>query len=363
MDTLTGGAGARRISRFDELYREAQSDLDASANLYIPKELVREGMVIAVEIDPDSTLELGRLDIPKRIPESGYRSLGVRVVPVLDLTLVPIVYEGGWYVFYNDDNQRDSTWIDADSTVLIVDSLVAGGATHRLMRGIRTLMPTKEIAIVRGDVLRVRFHDWWGRRNDGLSRYILDAIRIRRLRSNGGGYWMGVAPHFESLIGGRAYLGGWSSVSIAYEWTMAHELGHSLGLGHTWDDSRYWRGEWDYGLDFESMRLIPPWVPDVMSYSWSDDDPANWIGTAFWNEALYHRLAVEGRGSMAVKLDGGEEIACAHASDASGSQKHWAGGRRAPGGSEADTHDHINQFVATDAADAVHDAELARKVR
>ena len=66
--------------------------LSATANASIPGHVVQPGLEMVIEIDPDGTLD-PELGVATRIPESGRLPVDVRAMPVLDLTLVPFVWE------------------------------------------------------------------------------------------------------------------------------------------------------------------------------------------------------------------------------------------------------------------------------
>ena len=90
--------------------------------------------------------------------------------------------------------------------------------------------------------------------------------------------------------------GGHASVSEPLAGTIAHELGHNLGLRHApcacgatdpWFPHSGGRiGAWGYDLGHRA--LVHPGVADVMSYC---RDEGYWISDFFFNKALNHRLA------------------------------------------------------------------------
>ena len=69
-----------------------ESSLDRSVNAIVPAGVVRPGLEMVVEIDPDGTLDES-LDVVRRIPESGRLAVEVRSVPRFDITFIPFVWE------------------------------------------------------------------------------------------------------------------------------------------------------------------------------------------------------------------------------------------------------------------------------
>ena len=68
-----------------------EHDLSQSANAGIPGEVVRPGLEMVIEIDPDGTLDPG-LGVAKRIPETGRMAVDVREMPPFDLTVIPFLW-------------------------------------------------------------------------------------------------------------------------------------------------------------------------------------------------------------------------------------------------------------------------------
>ena len=68
-----------------------EGSLATSSHAVVPAEVVRPGLEMVVEIDPDRTLDPA-LGVPTRIPETGRLGVDVRDMPLLDLTLVPFLW-------------------------------------------------------------------------------------------------------------------------------------------------------------------------------------------------------------------------------------------------------------------------------
>ena len=68
-----------------------ESSLAKSANAEIPAGVIRPGLEMVIEVDPEGALDPA-LGVAKRIPETGRLAVGVRSVPLFDLTLIPFVW-------------------------------------------------------------------------------------------------------------------------------------------------------------------------------------------------------------------------------------------------------------------------------
>ena len=66
----------------------SEGDLSKSANAEIPANVVRPGLEMVIEPDPDGTLDPA-LGVAKRIPETGRLPVEVRTMPLFDLTVIP----------------------------------------------------------------------------------------------------------------------------------------------------------------------------------------------------------------------------------------------------------------------------------
>ena len=68
-----------------------EGSLSGSANAEIPGEIVRPGLEMVIEIDPDGSLGPS-LGVARRIPETGRMAVEVREMPVFDLTVIPFLW-------------------------------------------------------------------------------------------------------------------------------------------------------------------------------------------------------------------------------------------------------------------------------
>ena len=260
-----------------------EGSLATSVNAVVPAEVVRPGLEMVVEIDPDGTLDSG-LGVARRIPEMGRAAVDVRAVPLLDLTLVPFLWAA-----------------DPDSAILEpVVGMAADPEGHELLGFMRMLLPV-------GD-LDVKAHEpVLSSSNDGFE--LVEEVRAIRVMEGGSGYWMGTmsGPFGTAVIGtGGIGLGAASFVILDkaqdvgptrhFARVTAHEFGHNFSLGHAPScgagipDSAYPKpdgsiGVWGY--DFRDGSLVPPSWTDVMGYCEGDPE---WISDYHFSKALHFRL-------------------------------------------------------------------------
>lgn len=253
-----------------------EGELDLSPHTVVGGPLIREGMEMVVEIDPDGTLD-PNLGVSKRIPESGRMAVDVRAVPPLLVTLVPFVWTG-------DNDRRAETFVstaDPNDTFFFQT---------------RTYLPVETFEITRHESVTVDSND--------SGDLLADVGRIRVLEA-GMGHWMGLMPDIAGTAGRATYpflasderpWSGKVAISQLNAETFAHELGHNLSLRHVFcqgneggPDLSYpyengGIGVWGYDPR-DGGSLVPPDRPDFMSYC----DPT-WISDYYFANALRYRL-------------------------------------------------------------------------
>ena len=253
------------------LTRIDESRLSKSANAVIPGRVLHPGLEMVIEVDPAGTLDPA-LGVAKRIPETGRLRIEVRDMPVLDLTLIPYIW----------DEDPDSSIVD------LVGEMAADPRNHDMLHPTRTLMP------VAG--LRVRAHEPVVFPTTSKNE-MLRATRAIRVMEGGTGYYKGM---MAANLGGLAYRPGWSSFSSPDGGTLAHELGHNMNLQHAPcgdagnPDPAYPHAEGAigaWGYDFRRRALINPSTPDLMTYC----GPPDWVSDFYFGNAMRYRLRSEGQ--------------------------------------------------------------------
>ena len=262
-----------------------EGSLATSANAVIPADVVRPGLEMVVENDPDRTLD-PTLGVARRIPETGRAAVDVRAMPLLDLTLVPFLWAA-----------------NPDSAILEpVGGMAADPEGHELLGLTRTLLPV-------GD-LDVNAHEpVLSSSNDGFE--LVEQVRAIRVMEGGTGYWMGTmsGPFHTAIVGtGGIGLGVVSFVMLDnFARISAHEFGHNFSLGHApscgagLPDSAYPKpdgsiGVWGY--DFRDGSLVPPSWYDVMGYC---EGGPEWISDYHFSKALRFRLFDDHQASLTAR--------------------------------------------------------------
>ena len=247
-----------------------EGSLAGSANADIPGSVIRPGLEMVIEVDPDGTLDPG-LGIPPRIPETGRMAVAVTAVPDFELTLVPFLYEA-----------------EPDSAVLDITAGMASDPTgHPMLAATRTLLPINRMVVRRHDPVV-------SSSNDGFEH--LSSVDLMREIEEGTGYWMGMRTPVTYGLLGVAYVPGWTSWSVPLSATVAHELGHNMSLLHAacggplgvdplYPDPTGVIASWGYDRDKE--RLVSPYSPDIQSYC-----GGQWIGEYHRTKAMQWRVHV-----------------------------------------------------------------------
>ena len=252
--------------------RVEEGRLEASANVAIPADVVRPGLELVVEVDPEDTLGPSP-GTAKRIPATGRQAIDVRAVPALHLTYLPFVRpdrESGDFL------SRVADLTEADT----------------LFRGMKEWLPVGDFTLAVHEVV------YTSARTGGELLSEIEAIRVLE---GGTGYYMGGIPRYlvsETGYAGLAMRGGQVSFSRVRTITIAHELGHNMSLQHapcggaggpdpgfpTRDGTI---GVW--GFNRYDSSLVAPETSDLMSYC-----GPKWISDFSFSKAFDHRLREEG---------------------------------------------------------------------
>ena len=248
-----------------------ESSLSKSANAEIPERVVQPGLEMAIEIDPNGTLDRS-LGVAKRIPATGRLAVDVRRMPLFDLTLVPLIWT----------DTQDSSIVD------LVGAIAADPENHEMLGDTRTLLPVSDLAVSVHEPVQTSTNNLF---------LLLQEITAIRAMEGGTDYYMGMMAPPATYATGIARQPGRSSVSLPYPRTIAHELGHNLSLPHApcgsardpdpgyhpYPDGSIGAG----GYDFRGGgRLIGQNYKDLMSYC-----RPYWLSDYNFTNALRFRLS------------------------------------------------------------------------
>ena len=230
---------------------------------------IRPGLEMVVEIDPDGTLDPA-LGVARRIPATGRLAVDVRALPPLELTVVPFLWA----------QAPDSSILDA------VRGMAADPEGDELLADARALLPVGTLAVTAHEPVLSSSID---------ARRLLEETEAIRAMEGGGGHYLGTMAGPVTGPAGVAFLAARASFSIPRSGTIAHELGHNLGLHHapcggagdpdpSFPHPNGSIGVWGY--DFARGELVRPTIPDLMSYC----GPPDGISDYHFANALRYRL-------------------------------------------------------------------------
>ena len=252
-----------------------ESDLNGSYNLEIPGTLVRPGVGLAVELDPDCKVPIDPRS-PVRYPEAGRTRLVVVEPPHFRQVFVPTLWT-------RQPDMSVFRWLEGI------------GPESEQMRYTRNLMPVSEVEV------EVRDTFWTNadlRTYEGWQRW-LNQIRLIHTHEGRLGYYYGVVGSSPSSIAGLGAYGVPWSVGVDRADVYTHEIGHNMDLRHApcggarQPDPDYPYGVGSIGIwgyDLENGVLYDPGgYRDVMSYC----DPI-WISDYHFDRALAHRFEGDG---------------------------------------------------------------------
>ncbi len=250
--------------------RVDESSLDRSANAVIPGHVIKPGLEMVIEVDPDGTLGAD-LGVAKRIPETGRLKVDVGDVPLFDLTLIPFLWS----------ENPDSSIVD------LVRGMAADPANHEMLQDTRTLLPVADLDVSGYEPVLTSTNNAFE---------LLRETGVVRVMEGGSGHYMGLMAGPVTGAGGVAFRPGRSSFSVPRSDVLAHELGHNMSLTHApcgypadpdpsfpYPDGSI--GAWGYS--FHDRGLVSPSTPDLMS----NCGPPNWLSDYYFANALRFRLS------------------------------------------------------------------------
>ena len=239
--------------------------LDLSLNAEIPGSVVRPGLELVVDLDPDGMLD-STLGVIKRVPEEGRLAVEVLEMPTFDVTVVPFLWAA-----------------DPDSAILdLTDGMTA---EDTLFGDTRILLPVADMTVTVHDPVVAETNDAWD---------LYQATDMIRTSEQGTGHYLGTMS--GEVVGSRgiASVGGRIAFSIPDSRIMAHEFGHNFRLlhapcggasridpGYPYVDGSI--GAW--GFDPRADTLVGGNTPDLMSYC----SPA-WISDYHYTNAARFRV-------------------------------------------------------------------------
>ena len=250
-----------------------ESALANSWNVSVPKTIFKTGMSLLIDVDPTNAVTEG-LKSDNTWPASGTPGVqDVRVLPVLNVTFVPI-RQGG---------------LTGDVTA----ANVAGYADLA-----QRIHPVPSINTSVHGVYVASHGPLQSDDANGAWTAILNEMDALRTAEGSSRHYYGVVhTSYTSGIAGLGYVGG----SEAIGWDVgqrrevfAHEIGHNMDLNHApcgnasnpdvnfpYPDGSVGK----YGVDVDSVKLKQPSSSDIMGYC-----PNRWISDYSYKKALSFRL-------------------------------------------------------------------------
>ncbi|MGH7509980.1 MAG: zinc-dependent metalloprotease family protein [Gemmatimonadales bacterium] len=245
-----------------------ESSLSNSWNIPVPGSLIRPGLSVSVEVDPDN--EVTESNERDNTYSAQPLALTVRSVPTLNVTFVPIEQRGNG---------------------------LAGNVTaanqDAFLQSIRRMHPIAGYdAVLHAPVTTTTSDTLEDDNANGAWGTILAELNAIRVAEGTPRYYYGVVKvSYNNGVAGVAYVSTqFSTQRSALGWdylpsgalVAAHELGHNWGRNHapcgdpSGPDPQYPHPDGSigvYGLDVAAQSLKPPTTSDVMGYC----DP-KWIG-------------------------------------------------------------------------------------
>lgn len=201
--TANGAEGVYQLSRPDLLLGNiAEGDLSLSFNEVLPESFFEASTEYYVVVDPNNEFD-ERIESNNRFPAEGYRPLKIRKTPPLVVTFIPLVRNG----------DSLAPQVTEESIEVLLQSTMA-------------LMPLASYNVTIREQPYVYSGDSWTE--------VLNEVEALRIAEGGKGHYFGVLKDKvdNSDYRGWARIGGKTAVGLPDPMTVAHELGHNLGLRH-----------------------------------------------------------------------------------------------------------------------------------
>ncbi len=182
--------------------------LGRSFNGVVPGRVLRPGVELVVELDPDVLVPAVE-GSDRRVPAEGRLKLDVLTVPPMRLTVVPVVH--------SRDAELARAWVDG------MTETSAGIAF------VRSILPIGELELT----VHEPYHTTADLGTAGGWLGLLREISVLRLTERRRDYYYAaLAAPSGSPFKGLGYIGRPIGIGILDIDTFAHELGHNMGLRH-----------------------------------------------------------------------------------------------------------------------------------
>ena len=269
-----------------------ESSLDRSFNARIPGRILRPGLEMVVELDPDRILFL-KPESRTRFPSSGRLAVDVRQVPRMHLTFVPVLYhtESAGATATNSQVEHAAWDLATDDS-------------QGELQYTRDILPIGDLTVN----LREPFFTSANTSGGGSGQILRELSMLRHVEAAEDEYYHGLfavpQQQHPNWPAGVAHQPGHVAISEVFgdfvqRRLIAHELGHNLNLGHapcgTTGDPAFPYADGSIGIwGHRFLRhdatgfgeLFPPDHTDIMSYCFPQ-----WISDYHFSKALRFRSA------------------------------------------------------------------------
>ncbi|MCY3600034.1 MAG: M66 family metalloprotease [Gemmatimonadetes bacterium] len=185
-----------------------EGKLDRSFNGVVPGEVLRPGVELVVELDPDGLVPAAQ-GSDRRVPAEGRMRLDVLTVPPMHLTVVPVLHSA-----------------DAETALAWVNGMTETSAGIAF---VRSILPIGELELT----LHEPYHTTADLKTaEGWLELLREISVLRLTERRRDYYYAALAAPPDAPFKGLGYIGRPIGVGILDLDTFAHELGHNMGLRH-----------------------------------------------------------------------------------------------------------------------------------